>query len=90
MMKSLVAQYSQYSQYSQYYDSDYDESESNAMGCRVMKIVNLFNTTNCLAVTVLKKTKVGADGLMLELAKLFATYPDDKFIVTTAAAAATT
>jgi hypothetical protein len=45
------------------------------------KIVELFMTTNCLAVSVLKKTKVGADGLMLALVKLFATHPDDNFIV---------
>ena len=45
------------------------------------KIVELFMTTNCLAVSVLKKTKVGADGLMLGLVKLFATHPDDNFIV---------
>jgi len=45
------------------------------------KIVELFYKTMCLAVSVLKKTKVGADGLILELVKQFATHPDDKFMV---------
>ena len=45
------------------------------------KIVELFYKTMCLAVSVWKKTKVGADGVMLATIKRFATHPDDTFLV---------
>lgn len=44
-------------------------------------IVNIFHETNCRVVSVQKKTKVGADGLMIEIAKLLTTHPDDNFVV---------
>ena len=33
------------------------------------------------AISILKKTKVGADGLMLETAKLMTTHSDDEFVI---------
>jgi hypothetical protein len=42
-------------------------------------IVNLFYKTDVRAVSVLKRTKLGMDGLMIEISKLFATHPDDNF-----------
>ena len=44
-------------------------------------IVNAFYNDNVRAVSIQKKTKVGADGLMIELAKLMATHIDDNFVV---------
>ena len=43
-------------------------------------IVNLFYREKCRVVSVQKKTKVGADGLMIEIAKLLSTHIDDNFI----------
>ena len=42
-------------------------------------IVNLFYKSEINAVSVLKRTKLGMDGLMIETSKLFATHPDDNF-----------
>lgn len=43
-------------------------------------IVNLYYINKCRVVSVQKKTKVGADGLMIEVAKLLATHSDDNFV----------
>ena len=46
------------------------------------KIVDMFiNDDNLRLIAVMKKTKVGADGLMIEIAKLFTTHPDDDKII---------
>ena len=42
-------------------------------------IVDLFYKSEINAVSVLKRTKLGMDGLMIETSKLFATHPDDNF-----------
>ena len=47
------------------------------------RILSAFYTDHRRVVCVQKKTKVGADGLMIELAKLMATHPDDTFVVNT-------
>jgi len=44
-------------------------------------IVDIFQNRNCRVVSIQKKTKVGADGLMLEVAKLMATHSDDEFVI---------
>jgi hypothetical protein len=44
-------------------------------------IVNIFHETNCRVISIQKKTKVGADGLMIEIAKLLTTHSDDNFVV---------
>jgi len=46
-----------------------------------LNIVNMFYTLSIRVASVQKKTKVGADGLMIELVKLFTTHPDDNFII---------
>jgi hypothetical protein len=47
-------------------------------------IVDKFYRNNRRVISVLKKTKVGADGLMIEVVKLLTTHPDDEFIVNSA------
>ena len=44
-------------------------------------IVDMFYKNNLRVISIIKKTKVGADGLMIELAKLLTTHNDDKFVV---------
>lgn len=44
-------------------------------------IVNEFYTNNYRAISISKKTKVGMDGLMIEIIKLMTTHPDDDFII---------
>jgi len=44
-------------------------------------IVKIFYENDCRVISVQKKTKVGADGLMIEIAKLLTTHPDDNFVV---------
>jgi hypothetical protein len=44
-------------------------------------IVELFYSHNKLVVAVKKKTKVGADGLMIEISKLMTTHNDDSFVI---------
>jgi len=44
------------------------------------KIVDIFYRNKRRVVSVQKKTKVGADGLMIEVAKLMTTHPDDEFV----------
>jgi hypothetical protein len=44
-------------------------------------IVNKFYKNNSRVISIQKKTKVGADGLMIEVAKLVTTHTDDKFVV---------
>ena len=44
-------------------------------------IVDMLYKNNRRVISIQKKTKVGADGLMIELAKLLTTHIDDKFVV---------
>ena len=44
-------------------------------------IVNIFYEKGCRVVSIQKKTKVGADGLMTEIAKLLTTHIDDNFVL---------
>lgn len=44
-------------------------------------IVDKFYKNNCRVISIPKKTKVGADGLMIEIAKLLTTHIDDNFVV---------
>jgi hypothetical protein len=44
-------------------------------------IVDIFYKNNCRVVSIQKKTKIGADGLMIEIAKLLTTHSDDSFVV---------
>lgn len=44
-------------------------------------IVNKFYYKNRRVISVQKKTKVGADGLILQIAKLFTTHMDDNFVI---------
>lgn len=46
-------------------------------------IVDIFYRNNRRIITVQKKTKVGADGLMIEIAKLMTTHNDDSFVINT-------
>ncbi len=45
------------------------------------RIVEIFHDEYVRVVSVQKKTKVGADGLMIEIAKLMTTHNDDNFIL---------
>jgi len=45
------------------------------------QIVNLFYSEKVRVISIQKKTKVGADGLMIEIAKLMTTHNDDAFVV---------
>lgn len=44
-------------------------------------IVDKFYKNNRRVISIQKKTKVGADGIMIEIAKLLTTHIDDKFVV---------
>ena len=44
-------------------------------------IVNIFYQNHRRVISIQKKTKVGADGLMIEIAKLLTTHNDDAFVV---------
>jgi hypothetical protein len=44
-------------------------------------IVDIFYRNNRRVVSIQKKTKVGADGLMIEIAKLLTTHNDDNFVI---------
>ena len=44
-------------------------------------IVDTFYRTKCRVISIQKKTKIGADGLMIEIAKLLTTHNDDAFII---------
>lgn len=44
-------------------------------------IVDKFFQNNLRVISIQKKTKVGADGLMIEIAKLLTTHIDDEFVV---------
>ena len=46
-----------------------------------LNIIEKFYNTDIQVVSVLKRTKLGMDGLMIELSKLFATHADDGFAV---------
>lgn len=46
-----------------------------------LNIVNKFYLNNRRVISIQKKTKVGADGLMIEIAKLITTHIDDDFVV---------
>ena len=45
------------------------------------EIVNKLYYNNKRVISIQKKTKVGADGLMIEIAKLLTTHPDDNFVI---------
>ena len=45
------------------------------------RIVAGFHDTNILAATAIKRTKVGADGVMIQIGYLMATHSDDNFVV---------
>lgn len=44
-------------------------------------IVNMFYEEGLRVISIQKKTKVGADGLMIEIARLLTTHPDDAIVV---------
>jgi len=44
-------------------------------------IVGMFYSKGRRVISIQKKTKVGADGLMIEIAKLLTTHPDDEFVI---------
>jgi len=44
-------------------------------------IVQMFYSKGRRVISIQKKTKVGADGLMIEIAKLLTTHPDDEFVI---------
>lgn len=47
-----------------------------------LNIVNIFNNNNnIIVVSITKRTKVGMDGLMIEIANQFCTHPDDNFVI---------
>jgi hypothetical protein len=54
----------------------YENQKEDAAG-----IVNEYYINNRRVVSITKKTKVGADGLMIEVAKLMTTHPDDNFVI---------
>jgi hypothetical protein len=54
----------------------YDNQKEDAMA-----IVGEFYHNKRRVVSITKKTKVGADGLMIELAKQMTTHPDDDFVI---------
>ena len=54
----------------------YDNQKEDAVG-----IVNEYYFKKCRVVSTTKKTKVGADGLMIEVVKLMTTHPDDNFVI---------
>jgi hypothetical protein len=54
----------------------YDNQREDAMN-----ILGEFYKNDCRVVSVQKKTKVGADGLMLEIVRLMSTHPDPEFMV---------
>lgn len=46
-----------------------------------ISIIEKFYKTDVRVVSIVKKTKLGMDGLMIELAMLFATHSDDNFVI---------
>ena len=44
-------------------------------------ICNKFYTENMRVISIIKRTKVGMDGLMIEIAKIMSTHPDDNFVL---------
>jgi hypothetical protein len=54
----------------------YDNQKEDAA-----KICNYFYTKQLRAISVVKRTKVGMNGLGIEIAKIMATHPDDNFVV---------
>ena len=45
------------------------------------QIVARFCESNVRVVSIMKRTKLGMDGLMIEIAKLVTTHPDDEFML---------
>lgn len=45
------------------------------------RVVSEFYENDCRVVSITKKTKVGMDGLMIEIATLMTTHPDDNFVI---------
>lgn len=54
----------------------YDNQREDAL-----HVASAFVESNCRVVSEQKKTKVGADGLMLEIIRLMSTHPDPEFMV---------
>jgi hypothetical protein len=52
-----------------------NQKEDAAMIC------NKFYTTSVKAISIIKRTKVGMDGLMIEIAKNMTTHPDNNFVL---------
>jgi len=46
-----------------------------------LNIVDRFYNSPCRVISIQKKTKVGADGLMIEILKLMTTHVDDNFVI---------
>jgi hypothetical protein len=46
-----------------------------------INIVNMFYIEKCRVISIQKKTKIGADGLMIAIATLITTHIDDEFVV---------
>jgi len=46
-----------------------------------LNIVDIFYRSECRVISIQKKTKVGADGLMIEILKLMTTHVDDNFVI---------
>ncbi len=46
-----------------------------------LSILNIFYRSNIRAVSIIKRTKVGMDGLMIEIAYKFSTHIDDDFMI---------
>ncbi len=54
----------------------YDNQKEDAS-----RICNKFYETSIRAISIVKRTKVGMDGLMIEIAKNITTHPDDNFVL---------
>ena len=46
-----------------------------------IKIINMLYEKKANVISIIKRTKVGMDGLMIEIAKLITTHPDNNFIL---------
>ena len=45
------------------------------------RICNTFHDSSIRVISVVKRTKLGNDGLMIEIAKIMSTHPDDNFVI---------
>lgn len=46
-----------------------------------LQIINIFYTSNIRAISIIKRTKVGMDGLMIQIAYNISTHNDDNFMI---------